>query len=100
MSRRRDWEDAEFRQTPRHCVLQNSALNPAKRAAGFRFLCLRRGFSDIVRRFMKRRFYWRIACVGLVAFLTGGWRAGGAALPGSGPIVPELAPLEQAMTNY
>src|SRR5258705_454913 len=43
----------------------------------------------------------RVAIVaGLVALFASSQRVTGAPLPASGPIVPELAPLEQAMTNY
>ena len=48
---------------------------------------------------MKRCFHGRTLLAGIL-LLTAGLRGTDAALPGSGPIVPELAAFEQAMTNY
>jgi CubicO group peptidase (beta-lactamase class C family) len=45
---------------------------------------------------MKPRISWKIAIAGSFVSLA----SAGAPLPASGPIVPELAPLQQAMTNF
>jgi len=54
----------------------------------------------MLRGSMKAQVNRATLFAGLVALWASALRSAGAALPASGPIVPELAPLEQAMTNY
>ena len=49
---------------------------------------------------MKAHVYLTVVRVGIQILLVSALESAHAGLPGSGPVVPELAPLEQAMTNF